>query len=199
MILALIRQTREQIRGILPAALVDTRPLRTKARLLVLAAVPVLALAAWHPDLPVRTLALVTHPLAHLPPADIFIHVATRDVRVIRGAAVSVEAVTSGARPDSVELVFRPSRSGQEAAATQTVGMNRGETDRYAAVLPEVVERPGLPGRHRTVPVALVQDHGGGAALRHGPQGDTSTRPTTRAFPTGRSPAATFAASRARP
>ena len=140
MILALIRQTREQIRGIQPAALVDTRPLRAKARLLVSAAVPVLALAAWLPDFPGRTLALVAHPLEHLPPADIFIHVATRDVRVIRGAAVSVEAVTSGARPDSVELVFRPSRSGQEVAATQTVGMNRAETDRYAAVLPEVVE-----------------------------------------------------------
>ncbi len=159
MILALIRQTREQIRDLQTETLVDTRPLRAKARLLALAAAPVLALAVWLPDFPGRTLALVTHPLEHLPPADIFIHVLTGDVRVIRGAAVSVEAVTSGAKPDGVELVFRPQRSkpqpsgdgtqsGDGSAATgtvaidpaRTVAMDQARTDRYAAVLPEVTE-----------------------------------------------------------
>ncbi len=135
MILALLRQTREQIRGVRPDTLVDTRPLRNKARVLALAAAPVLALAVWLPDFPGRTLALVAHPLEHLPPADIFIHVVTRDVRVIRGAAVSVEAGTSGARPDVVELVFKPAAAG---GAEQTVVMDPGETGRYAAVLPEV-------------------------------------------------------------
>ena len=140
MILALIRQTREQIRGIRTKALVDMRPLRTKARLLALAAAPVLALAVWLPDFPGRTLALVTHPLEHLPPADIFIHVVTGDVRVIRGSAISVEAVTSGARPDSVEMVFKPARSGAAAERPRTVAMDQAETGRYAAVLPEVTE-----------------------------------------------------------
>lgn len=143
MIVALIRQTREQIRGMQPAALVDIRPLLTKAWLLALAAVPVMALGMWLPDFPGRTLALVTHPLEHLPPADIFIHVVTRDVRVIRGSAVSVEAVTSGARPDSVELVLKPADSGERAAAletAQTVAMGQAQTGGYAAVLPEVAE-----------------------------------------------------------
>ena len=140
MILALIRQTREQVRGIQTEALVDTRPLRAKARLLALAAAPVLALTLWLPDFPGRTLALVAHPLEHLPPADIFIHVLTGDVRVIRGSAISVEAITSGARPDSVEMVFKPARSGEAAEAPQAVAMDQAETGRYAAVLPEVTE-----------------------------------------------------------
>ena len=140
MILALIRQTREQVRGIQTEALVDTRPLRAKARLLALAAAPVLALTLWLPDFPGRTLALVAHPLEHLPPADIFIHVVTGDVRVIRGSAISVEATTSGARPDSVEMVFKPARSGEAAEAPQAVAMDQAETGRYAAVLPEVTE-----------------------------------------------------------
>ena len=140
MILALIRQTREQVRGIQTEALVDTRPLRAKARLLALAAAPVLALTLWLPDFPGRTLALVAHPLEHLPPADIFIHVVTGDVRVIRGSAISVEATTSGARPDSVEMVFKPAGSGEAAEAPQAVAMDQAETGRYAAVLPEVTE-----------------------------------------------------------
>ena len=140
MILALIRQTREQVRGIQTEALVDTRPLRAKARLLALAAAPVLALTLWLPDFPGRTLALVAHPLEHLPPADIFIHVLTGDVRVIRGSAISVEAITSGARPDSVEMVFKPARSGEAGEAPQAVAMDQAETGRYAAVLPEVTE-----------------------------------------------------------
>ena len=140
MILALIRQTREQVRGIRTEALVDTRPLRAKARLLALAAAPVLALTLWLPDFPGRTLALVAHPLEHLPPADIFIHVVTGDVRVIRGSAISVEATTSGARPDSVEMVFKPAGSGEAAEAPQAVAMDQAETGRYAAVLPEVTE-----------------------------------------------------------
>ena len=140
MILALIRQTREQVRGIQTEALVDTRPLRAKARLLALAAAPVLALTLWLPDFPGRTLAMVAHPLEHLPPADIFIHVLTGDVRLIRGSAISVEAVTSGARPDSVEMVFKPARSGEAAEAPQAVAMDQAETGRYAAVLPEVTE-----------------------------------------------------------
>ncbi len=140
MILALIRQTRQQINGMEPASLVDIRPLRTKARLLALAAAPVLALGIWLPDFPGRTLALVAHPLEHLPPADIFIHVVTRDVRVIRGAAVSVEAGTSGARPDVVELVFKSAGTGPAAGETQTAAMNLSKTGRYAAVLPEVTE-----------------------------------------------------------
>lgn len=146
MILALIRQTRAQIRDLQPADLVDTRPLRTKARVLALAAAPVIALALWHPGFPARSLALVAHPLEHLPPAEIFIHVVTRDVRVIRGTAVSVEAVTSGARPEAVELAFRrpPSADGSENTVVEALPMNTGDSagdaNRYAAVLPEVTE-----------------------------------------------------------
>ena len=146
MILALIRQTRAQIRDLQPADLVDTRPLRTKARVLALAAAPVIALALWHPGFPARSLALVAHPLEHLPPAEIFIHVVTRDVRVIRGTAVSVEAVTSGARPEAVELAFRrPRATGSgEDGAVETVAMNTGDSagdaNRYATVLAEVTE-----------------------------------------------------------
>ncbi len=144
MILALIRQTRAQIRDLQPADLVDTTPLRTKAWVLALAAAPVIALALWHPGFPARSLALVAHPLAHMPPAEIFIHVVTRDARVIRGTAVSVEAVTSGARPEVVELSFRrpPSTGdgGGVEAVAMTAGEGPGDADRYAAVLPEVTE-----------------------------------------------------------
>ena len=140
MILALVRQTREQVRAIRLADVVDCRPLKARARLLALVAAPVLALAAWNPGFPGRTIALVVHPLEHLPPADIFIHVATRDVRVIRGTSVAVEAVTSGAKPDRVVLAFRPSASGDRGEAAQTVAMDRTEPDRYAALVPEVTE-----------------------------------------------------------
>ncbi|MDE0028382.1 MAG: DUF4175 family protein [Deltaproteobacteria bacterium] len=146
MILALIRQTRAQIGDLQPADLVDTGPLRTKARVLALAAAPVIALALWHPGFPARSLALVAHPLEHLPPAEIFIHVVTRDVRVIRGTAVSVEAVTSGAQPEAVELAFRrpTATGGSEDGTVETVAMNTGDNaggdNRYAAVLPEVTE-----------------------------------------------------------
>ena len=140
MIHALIRQTRDQIHPIQPAALVDVRPLRAKAGLLALAAVTVLALGVWHPEFAGRSLALVAHPLEHLPPAEIFIRVVTRDVRVIRGDAVSVEAVTSGARPDGVELVFKPAGSGEGDAGVQAVAMGEARPSRYTAALPEVAE-----------------------------------------------------------
>ncbi|MDE0214389.1 MAG: DUF4175 family protein [Deltaproteobacteria bacterium] len=145
MILALIRQTRAQIRDLQPADLVDTRPLRTKARVLALAAAPVIALALWHPGFPARSLALVAHPLEHLPPAEIFNHVATRDARVIRATAIALDAVTSGAQPEAVELALRrPLATGGEDGAVETVAMdtgdNAGNDNRYAAVLPEVTE-----------------------------------------------------------
>ncbi len=146
MILALIRQTRTQIGDMQPSELVDVRPLRAKARILALAAAPVLALALWHPGFPARTLALVAHPLEHLPPAEIFIEVVTGDARVIRGAAVSVEAVTSGAQPDAVHLAFRrpPSAHGGDDEAARTVAMkpggDAGAGNRYAVALPEVNE-----------------------------------------------------------
>lgn len=142
MILALIRQTRGQIRSLPTAELVDARPLRAKTRLLALAAAPVIALALWNPGFPARTLALVAHPLEHLPPSEIFIEVVNRDVRVIRGTAVSVEAVTSGAQPDVVELAFRrpPAAGGNADGAVEAVTMDTGGANRYAAVLPEVTE-----------------------------------------------------------
>ena len=140
MILALVRQTREQVRAIRLADVVDCRPLKAKARLLALVAAPVLALAAWDPGFPGRTLALAVHPLEHLPPADIFIHVVTRDVRVVRGTSVAVEAVTSGAEPGRVVLAFRPSASGDGGEAGQTAAMERTGPDRYAALVPEVTE-----------------------------------------------------------
>ncbi len=140
MIHALIRQTRDQIRPIQPSALVDVRPLRARAGLLALAAATVLALGVWHPEFAGRSLALVAHPLEHLPPAEIFIRVVTRDVRVIRGDAVSVEAVTSGARPDGVELVFKPAGSGEGDAGVQAVAMGEARPSRYTAALPEVAE-----------------------------------------------------------
>lgn len=140
MILALVRQTREQVRAIRLADLVDYGPLKAKARLLALVAAPVLALAAWDPGFPGRTLALVVHPLEHLPPADVFIHVATGDVRVVRGSPVAVEAATSGAQPDRVVLEFRPSATGDGGEAAQTIDMDRTRPDRYAALLPEVTE-----------------------------------------------------------
>ena len=140
MILALVRQTREQVRALRLADLVDCRPLKAKARLLALVAAPVLALAAWDPGFPGRTLSLVVHPLEHLPPADIFIHVVTGDARVIRGSPVAVEAVTSGAKPDRVVLEFRPAAPGDGGEAAQTIAMDRTRPDRYAAILPEVTE-----------------------------------------------------------
>lgn len=130
MIRALVRQTQGQLATLAVPDLVHTARLKAWTRTLVVLAVPVVAVIAWQPSLLDRTMGLVAHPLRHLPPADIFIDVVTKDVRVIRGTGVTIEAITSGAQPDEVELALRPAGPGE--AETDPQRIERIEMQRFS-------------------------------------------------------------------
>jgi soluble cytochrome b562 len=51
------------------------------------------------------TLSLLTRPLDHLPPSKTAIEVHPRNLRVIRGSPVTIQASTAGAIPKSLELI----------------------------------------------------------------------------------------------
>ena len=106
MILALLRATRTQLRTLQVNDLINTRRLKGELRLLGLLFVPVLAVVLFNPSSVGKTFSLLTHPLKDLPPSQTFIEVAPKGIRVARGSAVTIQATTSGAIPDSLELVL---------------------------------------------------------------------------------------------
>lgn len=118
MILALVRQTHKQLATLRCQDLVNTAPLTARLKTLAGLTVPVLALSIWHPALLTQTAMLIAHPLKDLPPAEVFIHVVTKDARVIRGTGVAIEAITSGAKPDTLDLMIRPAASADAKQAT---------------------------------------------------------------------------------
>lgn len=143
MILALIRQTHRQLAALNVRDLVDTARLRVASKVLAALAVPVLAIILWQPLLLNETVALVAHPLRDLPPAETFIDVVTRNVRVIRGTAVAIEAVTSGAEPDHVGLELRSAASSAEVTPeAEQVEMRplQGDANRFRGEVSQVAE-----------------------------------------------------------
>lgn len=138
MVVALLRLTRRQIQEIRINDLLKTDRLKGYLKLLGALAAPVLAVTLWHPSSLSRTVDLILHPLKDLPPAETYIRVTTKDLRVIRGSKVRIEAATSGARPDSVHLEVRSKELLDGERPIQHLDMEETEAWKYAADLREV-------------------------------------------------------------
>jgi hypothetical protein len=105
MVLALLQATRKQLAGLHLDQLVDTRRIRASLRLLGALSLPVLAMVLFNPSWVGGTLSLLTRPLDHLPPSKTAIEVHPRNLRVIRGSPVTIQASTAGAIPKFLELI----------------------------------------------------------------------------------------------
>jgi hypothetical protein len=105
MVLALLRSTRKQIAALRIGDLIDTRRLKTSFSLLAMVFAPVLAAVLFNPSWVGETYSLLTRPLEHLPPSVTVIDVEPKNLRVVRGARVRIQASTSGAVPESLALM----------------------------------------------------------------------------------------------
>jgi hypothetical protein len=105
MVLALLRSTRKQISTLQVNELLDTRRIKGSLRLLALIFAPVLAMVLFNPSWVGETFSLLTRPLDHLPPSKTTIEVNPKGLRVTRGSPITVQAATSGAIPQSLDLV----------------------------------------------------------------------------------------------
>ena len=105
MILALLRVTRKQIADLQITDLLDTQRLKSGLRLLGFVALPVLAMVLLNPSWVSGTFGMLTDPLAHLPPTKTSIEIEPRNARLVRGAPLTIEAVTTGALPQSLQLI----------------------------------------------------------------------------------------------
>ena len=105
MVLALLRVTRKQIAGLQIDELLDTRRLKSGVRLLGFLAVPVSAMVLFNPFWVNGTISMLTHPLDHLPPTQTNIEMEPKGIRVVRGTPVTIQAATSGALPESLQLL----------------------------------------------------------------------------------------------
>jgi soluble cytochrome b562 len=105
MVLALLRSTRRQIAALKVDELIDNQRLKASLRLLALIFAPVLAAVLFNPSWVGETYSLLTRPLDHLPPSVIVIDVEPKNLRVARGARVAIQAATSGAVAESLDLL----------------------------------------------------------------------------------------------
>ena len=105
MILALLRVTRKQIADLQVAELLDTRRLKSGVRLLAFVSMPVLAMVLLNPSWVSGTFGMLTDPLSHLPPTKTSIEIEPKGVRLVRGAPLTIEAMTAGALPQSLQLI----------------------------------------------------------------------------------------------
>jgi hypothetical protein len=104
MVMALLRATRNQVATLKIDELIDSRRFKSSLRLLALLLVPVGAMVLFHPAWVGGTISMLTRPLDHLPPSVTTIAVEPKGVRVVRGAPVTIQAVTAGAIPESLAL-----------------------------------------------------------------------------------------------
>jgi hypothetical protein len=105
MVMALLRTTRNQVATLKVDELLDSRRLRARLRLFFMLLAPVAAMLLFNPAWVGSTINMLTRPLDHLPPSQTAIAVEPKGLRVVRGAPVTIQAATSGAIPESLELV----------------------------------------------------------------------------------------------
>jgi soluble cytochrome b562 len=139
MVLALLRSTRRQIAALHVDELIDTRRLKSSARLLALIFVPVLAAVLFYPAWVGETFSLLTRPLDHLPPTVTTIELEPKNLRVVRGARVTIRAATSGAVPESLDLFVAPesTQAGTPAREEKLVMENLGD-GKFSATIPRL-------------------------------------------------------------
>jgi len=128
MVLALLRSTRRQITTLRLDELVDTGPVKARLRLLAVLFVPVLAMVLFNPSWVGETFSLLTRPLEHMPPSTTTIDVNPKGIRVVRRSPVTVQAVTAGAVPKTLDLLVSSATDqhgnpvGEEKFAMENLG-----------------------------------------------------------------------------
>jgi soluble cytochrome b562 len=139
MVLALLRSTRRQISSLRIDELIDTQRLKTSLRLLAGIFLPVLATVLFNPSWVGETFSLLIRPLDHLPPTEIVLDVNPKNLRVLRGTRVTIQAVASGAIPDSLDLLVANNtpNTGQPAREEKLIMENLG-AGRFSATIPRL-------------------------------------------------------------
>ena len=128
MVFALLRATRKQVAALKIDELLDHSRIRSSLRLLGLLIVPVMAAVILNPSGVGGTLNMLANPLDHLPPSQTTIEVEPKDIRVVRGSPVTIQATTAGAVPQSLELITWQGTNakgeliGQEKFAMENLG-----------------------------------------------------------------------------
>lgn len=137
MVLALLRATRSQLQTLRVEELLSTGRIKASLRLLAILFVPVLAVVLFNPASVGETFSLLVRPLKDLPPSQTMIDVAPKGTRVIRGAAVTVGAVASGAIPKSMDLILW-SDGGKVEVAEERLRMEAVGEGKFSATLRDV-------------------------------------------------------------
>jgi soluble cytochrome b562 len=137
MILALLRSTRKQIAALRVGDLIETQRLRRSAGLLGIVFAPVLGAVLFNPSWVGETYSLLTRPLEHLPPMVTTIELEPKNLRVVRGARVRIEAATSGAIAESVHLLLTPEK-GAGARDAEKLVMEKLGGGKFALTIPKL-------------------------------------------------------------
>jgi hypothetical protein len=135
MVLALLRSTRKQIAALHIDELIETQRLKTSLKLLGLVFAPVLGAVLFSPAWVGETYSLLTRPLEHLPPSEIAIEVEPKNLRVVRGARVRIEAAASGAIPESMALLVSRESAG---ASEEKLAMENLGGGKFALTIPRL-------------------------------------------------------------
>jgi len=134
MVLALLRATRKQIAGLQVDDLLDTQRLKTSLRLLGFLLLPVSAMVLFNPSWVGGTISMLTHPLDHLPPTKTAIEIEPKGLRVVRGSAVTIQAQTSGALPESLKFITWTSANDRgEPSAEEKISMENLGGGKFSA------------------------------------------------------------------
>ncbi len=121
MVLALLRSTRAQIAALRVDDLIETQRLKKGLKLLAVIFVPVLGTVLFNPTWVGETFSLLARPLDHLPPSEIVIEVEPKNLRVARGSPVTIRAATSGAVPESLDLLVAGQAPGAGPSAREEI------------------------------------------------------------------------------
>jgi len=106
MVLALLRVTQKQLRTLRLDELVNSQQVKAQSRLLGILIIPVFAMIFLNPASVGETFGLLLNPLKELPPSQTSIEISPKGARVVRGAAVTIQATATGAIPKSMELIL---------------------------------------------------------------------------------------------
>ena len=139
MVMALLRTTRNQVAALKIDDLIDHRRLKTSLRLLGYLLLPVSAMVLFHPSWVGGTIGMLARPLDHVPPSRTVIDIEPKGVRVVRGAPVVIQAATSGAIPESLELVtWMGTNERGEMIGAEKIPMEKLADGKFTAKVPRL-------------------------------------------------------------
>ena len=138
MVLALLRSTRRQIAALRVDELIDTQRLKASLRLLAVIFAPVSAAVLFNPSWVGETYSLLTRPLDHLPPSIIMIDVEPKNLRAARGSRVKIQAATSGAVAESLDLLVAGGSAADPSAREEKLPMESLGAGKFALTIPRL-------------------------------------------------------------